>query len=545
MKSQSRARTALNALLLTAGAIALLAVGYALISSNGAVVAQEVAPAPTPAPSGPPPDDGGGAVGGASGQSARPAAPTNFTGVGGNGTITLDWDSPGITEFEVVQWDGHLQSPDWRKLPFTSNRAFTIIFSGSSAVVSGLQNGVTYSHAVRAKSGSNNYSSWSAIQDTFVGVPPSVPENFTAAAGKRSIRLDWNNVTGATAYEVQQWDGHASPPAWDDLPFKTFTIDFNGSSATVIGLLNGTKYAHRVRSKKGELHSDWSASIVAKAAADAPAPTPTRPPPNAPTHTPTPTPRPPIISVNIENPSLNQRVILSVAAPPDNAHHGRINWTAYEKCRDDVDAAADCNRWRNINHNIPGNSRYRYCRYMPHHLVTKPGVIDPRADIDKRDDPSDFKLADYQSEYQNVYLENCTRDRDIDGIPDDAENVNNGLEIYPNATTNFYRARVRYSTRAWARPDDYPLNAVKVVWSAATPALAATPTPTPTATATPTATPTPTATATATPTPTATHTPTPTPTATPTHTPTATATYTPTPTPTNTPRRGGLPDRHQ
>ena len=536
MKPQSRARTALNALLLAAGIVALLAVGYALITSNGAVVAQEAIP--TPAPSGPPPDDGGGAVGGASGQSDRPAAPTNFTGVGGNGTITLDWDAPGITEFEVVQWDGHLQSPDWRTLPFTSNRAFNIVFSGSSAVVSGLENGVTYSHHVRAKNANGN-SPWSEIQSTLAGVIPSVPTNFRGAAGSGSINLSWGAVAHATAYEVQQWDGHPGVLRWRALPFENkalkqnFTINFNGPSATVLGLRNGTEYAYRIRSKKGARHSDWSAPAFAKAAVDGRDPSPTPRPPNAPTHTPTPSPLPPIISVNIENPSLNQRVILSVTEPDaDNAHHGGIHWTSYEKCHHEVTNAAACNRWININDDIPGNSRYRYCRYIPHHLVLKRGGVDMRADVDKRDDPNGFDLDTYQAEYNRVYRNYCIGDVDgIDGVDNNADNINNGLEIYANAWTEFYRAFVFYDSAAQNEPRPWSYGAtsdtIKVVWSAATPALTATPTPTPTVT----------------PTPTPTHTPTPTPTATPTPTPTATHTPTATPTPTATRQsnRGLLP----
>ena len=536
MKPQSRARTALNILLLAAGIVALLAVGYALITSDRAVVAQEAAPTPLPGPL-PPSGGAGGAVGGASDQPAL-SKPANFTGVGGDGTITLDWDDvTGADGYEVWQWDGHItRRGQWRKLPFTSNgRLFTIAFSGSSAVVSNLPNDVTYSHAVRAKSGSNNYSPWSETQDTFVGALPSVPEISEAAKGNRSIYLTWNVITGATAYEVQQWDGHPGILRWRALPFENkslkqnFTINFNGASATVLGLRNGTKYAYRIRSKKGDLHSDWSAPAFAKAAVDAPPPSPTPRPPNAPTHTPTPSPRPPVISVNIENPSLNQRVILSVAAPPDNAHHGGIHWTSYEKCHHEVTDAAACNRWININDDIPGNSRYRYCRYIPHHLVRKRGEMDMRAAVDQDDDPVGFNLETYQAEYDLVNLNYCIGD--IDGVDPKADNINNGLEIYANAETKFYRAYVFYDSAAQNEPEPWSYRAtsdtIKVVWSAATPALTATPTPTPTVTFTPTPT----------------HTPTPTPTATPTPTPTATHTPTATPTPTATRQsnRGLLP----
>jgi len=531
MKPQSRARTALNALLWMAGAIALLAICYALITSDRAVVAQEAVP--TPAPSGPPPDDAGGAVGGASGQSARPAAPTNFTGVGGNGTITLDWDAPGITEFEVVQWDGHVSPGRWRKLPFTSNRTFNIVFSGSSAVVSGLENGVTYSHHVRAKNANGN-SPWSEIRSTLAGVIPSVPTRFRGVAGSGSINLDWDAVAHATAYEVQQWNGHVSPPEWQNIPLEdgSFPIEFSGSSAKVRGLIKGTTYAHRIRSVNGALTSEWSDYAYTTAPAplsDTPTPKPsstptptatptaTPTPTHTPTTTPTPSPIPPIISVSAGNPSLNQRIILSIAAPPDNAHHGSIAWTKYDKCIDNVNDAADCNTWKNISYRPPNPAdgeyddynRYHYCRYMPVHMRDAPAEVTEIT-------PPGFNHTAYQAKYKADYTVYCA-----DPITGDA---NNAFESYASALTEFYRAIVLYASAeykepvAWRDAGVISDNTVKVEWSVATPAPRVTSTPTPTHTPTPT----PTATATPTATPTATHTP--------------TQTGTPTPEPTNTPR---------
>lgn len=533
MKPQPRARTALNILLLAAGIIALLAVGYALITSDRAAVAQEAAP--TPAPSGPPPDDAGGAVGGASGQSDRPAAPTNFTGVGANQSIRLDWDNvTGVTEFEVVQWDGHVSPGRWRKLPFNSNRSFSITFSGSSAVVSGLENGVKYTHYVRSKKGSAT-SAWSARASTFAGTPPSVPANLTSTEGSKNIRLDWDEAARATEYEVQQWDGHMTTPGWRILPFRSnrsFTINFTRSSAVVEGLINGVSYAHRVRAKNGNLLSEWSDYVTTSPSASA-APTSTPKPPNTatptltptitPTHTNTPTPtitptpKPPVLSVSSENPSLNQRVAIKASPPDDNAHHGSINWAHWHKCVDDVADPADCNRWHDIA-DTGSDLRYRYCGYMRQNLW------DNRNPIYAESDPPGFDHKEYQRIYQPIYDTYCRGE----------DNGNNALEIYPHANIEFYRVRVRYDSLGYARPANYPLNTIKVEWSAATATPPATHTPTPTST--PTATPTPTATHTATATPTATGTPTPTPTstATGTPTPTPTATGTPTHTPTHT-----------
>ena len=305
MKRQSYTTNALRTLLWVAGAIALFALCYALISPNYAAQAQQAADTPTPvAPQDDDGDssDGGGGVsgqddpestptppstdGGVSGQTTL-AKPTGFTGVGANGSIRLDWNNAaGATEYEVQQWDGHVSPARWRTLPFTSNRTFTITFSGSSAVAGGLLNGAGYGHRVRSKNGSN-YSAWT-YRTTIAGIRPGIPTGLTGVGGNNTIRLDWNDVAGAAGYEVMQWDGHVSPARWRTLPFtsnRSFTIRFSGSSAVVSGLITDTTYAHVVRSKgAGVLRSSWSAAIETKAT-DATA-TPTR----TATATPTPTP---------------------------------------------------------------------------------------------------------------------------------------------------------------------------------------------------------------------------------------------------------------
>ena len=80
MKRQPHTTNALRTLLYAAGAIALFALCYALISPNYAAQAQQ-APAVTPTPVAPQDDDGtagqdGGGAGGASGQDAPESTAT-------------------------------------------------------------------------------------------------------------------------------------------------------------------------------------------------------------------------------------------------------------------------------------------------------------------------------------------------------------------------------------------------------------------------------------------------------------------------------------
>ena len=559
LKRRFHTTNALRTLLWAAGAIALFALCYALISPNYAAQAQQ-APAATPTPVAPQDDDGaagqddgsvggqdgggaggatgqddggiggasgqdapestatptptpsapqtsGGGAGGASGQSglAKPAGltsgvvggasdrsglakPAGLTGVGANNSIRLDWqDAAGAAEYQVRQWDGHADTPQWRTLPFTGSRAFTIAFSGSSAVVGGLLNGVSYAHTVRSKNGSR-YSPWIAYRSTTAGLQPSIPTNLTGVGGSESISLDWNDAANADGYEVMQWDGNASPPRWRILPFtanRAFTIAFSGSSAVVGGLESGASYAHTVRSKNDVLRSSWTAYISTSAAAPTATPTPTvtatlTPTPtntpqaaNAATPTPTPTPTPRLMSLSADstNPSVGQLVVLSANEPADNAHHGDINWTTFDQCDEEVDGAAGCDEseWTTVE---------LRCRYANSWRETYPSL------------------------YRNKCFNGAER--------------NSALARYLNPKTIFYRAHGYYESAValgWPRSSKRYSNILKVVWhaSTATPTPTATHTPQPGVTATPTATGTPT------------HTPT------PTGTPTATATHTPEP----------------
>ena len=92
-----------------------------------------------------------------------------------------------------------------------------------------------------------------------------VPGGLTGTGGTRSITLDWNDVSGATAYEVQQWDGRSNGGrgSWRTLPFTetgigSYTITFSGSGVVVSGLADGTGNVHRVRTRMGSQYSAYS-----------------------------------------------------------------------------------------------------------------------------------------------------------------------------------------------------------------------------------------------------------------------------------------------
>ena len=100
-----------------------------------------------------------------------PPAPTGLTSTAhSTGKIVLNWnDVPGgSVTYEVQQWDRVFGLfYEWKTLPFD---AFEVEFTGSKALISGLDYDHTYDHRVRAKQG-DGYSEWTDRFKTKVPLP--------------------------------------------------------------------------------------------------------------------------------------------------------------------------------------------------------------------------------------------------------------------------------------------------------------------------------------------------------------------------------------
>ena len=123
---------------------------------------------------------------------------------------------------------------------------------------------------VRAVVGTRQ-SSWSAAVRGQTDPPPVVPlttpANLTATnPGRNSINLDWNDVTNADAYEVEQ---RAAGGSWVDATCRA--TDDNEpaiSECVATGLEAGTEYAFRVRAIPADdedlqSNSAWSSTVTA------------------------------------------------------------------------------------------------------------------------------------------------------------------------------------------------------------------------------------------------------------------------------------------
>ena len=519
MKRQPHTTNALRTLLWAAGAIALFALCYALISPNYAAQAQQAADTPTPSAIQDADSVGGAAVqddpdraptptpsapqdsGGVSGQTTL-AKPTGLTGVGANGSIRLDWnDVTGVTEYEVMQWDGHVNPGRWRKLPFTSNRAFTITFSGSSAVIGGLLNGSGYGHVVRSKNG-GNYSAWTNYHTTIAGVPPDPPTNIRSAGFNESVWIYWDAVAGATGYEVQQLDGRR----WRTLPFtsnRAFTVSFFSTFAFVDGVINGTTYTHRVRSKGvGALRSSWSASVTTRpwsygatatpTATSTATPTPTATPTRTATRTPTATSRPAATSTPTRTATPTHTATRTSTATPTSTSAAGCTVTSLGT----ISGTVSRNGAWGTNCDSP-NYEGSYARFYSFSVASGGST---RID-----------LTSSQDTYLLLLSGNGTDGSVIASDDNGGQGLNS--RITRSLSAGAYTAEV--ATRFAWRTGNFNL---RIQWTSD--AVANTPTPTPTATATGTATPTRTST------PTATHTSVSDSTSTPTRTPTLTPTST-------------------
>ena len=102
--------------------------------------------------------------------------------------------------------------------------------------------------------------------------------NITYTYGDGAIHLDWDDIPGAMGYEIHQWDGGTG---WNRLPFtdgsgNSFTVTFDGSSATIGGVTNGIGYSQYVVAKNVNGQGDvWSPTWIETKVVvlDPPAPT--------------------------------------------------------------------------------------------------------------------------------------------------------------------------------------------------------------------------------------------------------------------------------
>jgi subtilase family serine protease len=156
-------------------------------------------------------------------------APTGVAASNSGLTVELSWTAePNATSFNVFQGT---QSGQEGTTPVLTGA------TGTSATVSGLQNGQTYYFTVQAVGSLGVSAVSSEVNATIV---PVAPGGLAATAGTQEVSLSWSAPAGATSYNVYQGTsagGEGAAPAQTGV---------SATSLTISGLDAGTAYYFRV-----------------------------------------------------------------------------------------------------------------------------------------------------------------------------------------------------------------------------------------------------------------------------------------------------------
>ncbi len=154
--------------------------------------------------------------------------------------IGLTWEAvPQATSYQV-EADGQLQT-----------------FTTPSFTHNGLTPETTHTYRVRA-TGAEGTSGWSAtLTVKTLPLKPIAPATVNALAGKDYVTLTWNQVSGATAYEVEI-DG------------KVVVDNFNETRYTDTLLDPFTPHTYRVRSKTDAVEGEWTLPVSIQTLPDRP-----------------------------------------------------------------------------------------------------------------------------------------------------------------------------------------------------------------------------------------------------------------------------------
>jgi hypothetical protein len=203
---------------------------------------------------------GGGGGGGSS--PSPPVAPTGVTAVAGPGQARISWDNvSGATSYNLY----YSATAGVTKATGTKISNVT-----SPNVVTPLTNNVPAYFVVTAVNAIGEGPDSIQVSATPTpNPPPDVPTNVSAAAGHSEVTISWNNVTGATAYNIYYSQTSGVTQA-------TGTKIPNVASPRVVtSLVDGTPYYFVVTAVNADGESADSAQVSAT-------PTP-NPPPDAPT----------------------------------------------------------------------------------------------------------------------------------------------------------------------------------------------------------------------------------------------------------------------
>ncbi len=156
-----------------------------------------------------------------------PDAPTGLSATPGDGQVALSWTDPDNDTITKYQYnaDGGANFPDFDGGSSASTTSYT---------VTGLDNGVTYTVALRAV----NISGAGAASTVTAVMVPAAPK-LSAAPGDGQVVLSWDDPGNPTIGEYQL--SQSDPPEWSRI------TGTNATTHTVTGLTNYTRYSFQIR----------------------------------------------------------------------------------------------------------------------------------------------------------------------------------------------------------------------------------------------------------------------------------------------------------
>ncbi|MBV9285051.1 MAG: fibronectin type III domain-containing protein, partial [Acidimicrobiia bacterium] len=169
-----------------------------------------------------------------------PGTPTNVTAAPGNGQATVSWTAPSdggstIRSYTIIPYAGGVAQP-----------STTINGSppATTATITGLTNGTTYTFTVTATNGIGTGLASSASNTVTPAAAPGAPTGVTAVAGNGQATVSWtapfDGGSPINSYTITPYVGSTAQPS------TTITGSPPATTATVTGLTNGTSYTFTV-----------------------------------------------------------------------------------------------------------------------------------------------------------------------------------------------------------------------------------------------------------------------------------------------------------
>jgi titin len=171
---------------------------------------------------------------------STPDSPSDVTAVAGNASVTVSWSAPASDGGSPITSYGVVSSPD--------GRTARAVGSATSATVSGLTNGTSYTFTVVATNAAGDSAPSAASNAVTPSRVPDAPTNVVAAAGDASASVSWtapadDGGSAIIGYNVRPHDL--------DTGADGALVLASTTSATITGLTNGHSYTFTVVAANG------------------------------------------------------------------------------------------------------------------------------------------------------------------------------------------------------------------------------------------------------------------------------------------------------